>query len=103
MVEHILNEDAVSRCRIVYENVGDSSDELAVLNYGLPLTSVVKYGQHFFTVIVKINASNFCFVSHQKIDPSADMLALEINTVCFIINCFESRIKLGRSVGGLCY
>ncbi len=31
LVQHILNKDAVTRCRIVDENVGDRSHELAVL------------------------------------------------------------------------
>ena len=33
-VEHVFNENPVPRCRIVDENVGDGTDELAVLNDG---------------------------------------------------------------------
>ena len=33
-IEHILNENSVARGGIVDENVGDSSDKLAVLNDG---------------------------------------------------------------------
>ena len=33
-VEHIFNENAVSRGRVIYKNVRDSPDELAVLDDG---------------------------------------------------------------------
>ena len=32
--EHIFNENSIPRCRIVYKNVGDGSNDLAVLNDG---------------------------------------------------------------------
>ena len=31
-IQHILNKDAISRCGVVDQDVGDSADELAVLN-----------------------------------------------------------------------
>ena len=34
LVEHIFDEDAVALCGIIYQNVCDCSDELAVLNDG---------------------------------------------------------------------
>ena len=33
-LEHIFDENAVTRCRVVYHNVGHRADELAVLNDG---------------------------------------------------------------------
>ena len=32
-IQHILNENSVARCGIINKNVGDSTYELAVLNY----------------------------------------------------------------------
>ena len=31
-VQHIFNEDAVTRCGVIYKHVGDGADQLAVLN-----------------------------------------------------------------------
>ena len=32
--EHVFNKDAISRCRIIDEDVGDGADELSILNDG---------------------------------------------------------------------
>ena len=33
-VEHIFDEDAITRCGIVHQNMGHRTDELAILNDG---------------------------------------------------------------------
>ena len=43
--QHIFNENSVPRGGIVNENVGDGTDQLAVLNDGAAHTSVVNKGQ----------------------------------------------------------
>ena len=47
--EHILQKDAVSRGGVVDEDVGDGTDELAVLNDGRADGSVLEKGESFLT------------------------------------------------------
>ena len=60
-VQHILNENSVPRCRIVYHNVRDRADELAVLDNG---AAAHECGQEGTTVFNKKFTTkywlNFC-------------------------------------------
>jgi hypothetical protein len=51
-VQHIFNENAVTGCRIVYKNVGDRTDELAVLNNRATAHECVQVGTtHFYNFL----------------------------------------------------
>ena len=47
-IQHIFNENSVSGCRIVDEDVGDRADELAVLDDGATRHECVQVGTTLF-------------------------------------------------------
>ena len=51
-IQHIFNKNAVARGGVVYHDVGDCADELAVLDNGLPDTSAVEKGQQILAEIL---------------------------------------------------
>ena len=52
-IQHIFDEDAVALGGIIYENVGDGADEVAVLDNGATGHADVKHGINKFCVFLR--------------------------------------------------
>ena len=53
-VKHIFNENCITFCRVVDEDVSYRADELSILNYGTARHDCCQWGTTFFLVFEKM-------------------------------------------------